>query len=266
MRDAGCSLCTDAIGLDRLDGFLGALAGAGFTHASFSTLLVRELLAAGDTAVDRAGALLGARGVRPDWLHAPFRESRLHCDGPEGEAAAAEVLRVLGIAARLGARAVVIHPLDGGLPPEADPEAARARIIGAFRRFAEAGRGLGVPAAVENLFHPVDAAMTFAALEAVPDLAFCLDAGHASLAGGWERIDPFLPRAVALHLHDNAGGADEHLPPGEGGIDWAAVRARLERAGYHGVIGLEIHFDPTAAGLPALLARARAAVCAVRGD
>ena len=51
----------------------------------------------------------------------------------------------------------------------------------------------------------------------------------------------FLKRSVHhVHLHDNDGRSDLHLPPGAGTIDWAAVVLALKDAGYDGTITLEV--------------------------
>ena len=37
-------------------------------------------------------------------------------------------------------------------------------------------------------------------------------------------------RIVSMHVHDNHGTKDEHLWPGDGTIDWPAVREALQAA------------------------------------
>ena len=41
---------------------------------------------------------------------------------------------------------------------------------------------------------------------------------------------PAEPRLLQLHLHDNRGVNDDHLPVGEGIIDYAPVLGLLDRA------------------------------------
>lgn len=72
------------------------------------------------------------------------------------------------------------------------------------------------------------------------------DSGHAALRGG----DPLpvaramLPRLLHTHLHDNHGARDEHLTPGNGGIDWPALLTLLEEGGYTGARLLELQPRP----------------------
>jgi sugar phosphate isomerase/epimerase len=53
------------------------------------------------------------------------------------------------------------------------------------------------------------------------DLKVCFDTGHAHMAGGVQpAFDTLRDRIAAIHVHDNHGEKDEHLPPFEGSIDW----------------------------------------------
>ena len=60
-----------------------------------------------------------------------------------------------------------------------------------------------------------------------PDRAdLCLDIGHLHIAErqdpglNLDRADTVLRRVRHFHIHDNGGERDEHLPPGQGAIDW----------------------------------------------
>jgi sugar phosphate isomerase/epimerase len=67
-------------------------------------------------------------------------------------------------------------------------------------------------------------------------LRFNFDIGHAHLADGAaeERIEksfaPLRELIAGVHLHDNHGEKDEHLPPYEGTIDWPAAIKILKTA------------------------------------
>jgi sugar phosphate isomerase/epimerase len=72
----------------------------------------------------------------------------------------------------------------------------------------------------------------------------CLDTSHTSLGGFlFEVIERFGPRLVHVQASDNRGTTDDHLPPGEGRIDWGHVLSALERVGYRGAIMLEVAGD-----------------------
>jgi sugar phosphate isomerase/epimerase len=67
-------------------------------------------------------------------------------------------------------------------------------------------------------------------------LRFNFDIGHAHLADGdaSERIEkcfaPLRDLVVSVHLHDNHGDKDEHLPPYDGSIDWPGAIKILKSA------------------------------------
>jgi len=53
-------------------------------------------------------------------------------------------------------------------------------------------------------------------------------------------------RLITTHLQDNHGARDEHLPPGDGAIDWEDVAAALREIGYPGCLMLELTDQPSA--------------------
>jgi sugar phosphate isomerase/epimerase len=77
-------------------------------------------------------------------------------------------------------------------------------------------------------------------------LRFNFDIGHAHLADGPEEerleknFSPLRELVVGVHLHDNHGEKDEHLPPYDGTINWEKAVPLLKTA-------------PEAATLPILL-------------
>jgi sugar phosphate isomerase/epimerase len=92
-------------------------------------------------------------------------------------------------------------------------------------------------------------------LEALPDLGFHLDAGHTQVEGGVDMFETYLERfssrLMHVHLSENDGSRDQHLPLGsvpKGELDWPARIARLKASGYDGTISLEV-FAPERAYL-----------------
>lgn len=54
---------------------------------------------------------------------------------------------------------------------------------------------------------------------------YLIDTGHAHL-NGWNLaalLEQTKPRLVGMHLHDNRGDGDRHLPVGEGNIPWSNI-------------------------------------------
>lgn len=100
-------------------------------------------------------------------------------------------------------------------------------------------RHLGVTICVENTASEMgDPAYlrSFVDETRLAGLRFNFDIGHAHLADGpaEERIqksfEPMRDLVIGMHIHDNRGEKDEHLPPYEGTIDWPAAIKTLKTA------------------------------------
>lgn len=79
-----------------------------------------------------------------------------------------------------------------------------------------------------------------------PHLAVCLDSNHSNLGEDLCGAVGNCAGVIAnVHLSDNLGVTDDHLPPGDGTIDWPAALSALGKAGYAGAVNLEIHWADT---------------------
>lgn len=79
---------------------------------------------------------------------------------------------------------------------------------------------------------------------ASPAAGFCFDAGHtlAFAKGHWQDWFPaMLPWLGQLHIHDNNGERDEHLPPGRGIFDFPGFSAFLRDNRLAPILTLEAH-------------------------
>jgi len=83
-----------------------------------------------------------------------------------------------------------------------------------------------------------------AVVESVPQLKAHVDIAHAFIEGGMERIRLYLTRfserLAHVHIHDNHGELDEHLPLGAGAIDFKKVVRWLKEIEYNGTITFEV--------------------------
>ena len=76
------------------------------------------------------------------------------------------------------------------------------------------------------------------------ELGFCLDTGHLNLFSEVpprEWVSAFGDGLAELHLHDNDGSRDRHLPVGEGGFDFAGLFAEIASEGSDLAAVLEHH-------------------------
>ena len=59
--------------------------------------------------------------------------------------------------------------------------------------------------------------------EGIEGIGMTFDFGHANTIGKVNDFLPFVHRANHIHIHDNHGMSDEHLPLGAGTINWEKV-------------------------------------------
>ncbi len=161
-------------------------------------------------------------------------------------AALDELRRSLDVAAGLGARLLTTHFM--GLPafwPEADGYELYAQL---YRLLGGEAAQRGLLAAMENGSRNAHQLKHFREIFArCPDLLLLLDVGHANIDVPKNQTREYLfalaDRLAHVHLSDNDGTADQHLPlgaPAKGGVSWRRVAADLKSFGYDGTATLEV--------------------------
>ena len=79
---------------------------------------------------------------------------------------------------------------------------------------------------------------------AAPGLGITLDIGHGQICAERNRsleiIEKLGQSIVHVHIHDNDGIDDLHLPPGKGIIDLRNIVTKILRQGYDGTFTLEV--------------------------
>ncbi|MFF0459322.1 sugar phosphate isomerase/epimerase family protein [Streptomyces mexicanus] len=178
------------------------------------------------------------------------------------------LLRAVRVAADLGAHAV--HCFSGILPPGTDEDTAWKRLADSLTPVLDAAAAAGVPLAVEpepghllatlDDFHRLRRALGDPA-----HLGLTLDIGHCQCleplppADCVRRAAPWLKH---VQIEDMRRGVHDHLPFGEGEIDFPPVLAALAATGYQGLTVVELprhsHAGPrhAAESLPFLRAAA----------
>lgn len=156
--------------------------------------------------------------------------------------------RALRLAAVLGAPAVSLWsgPLEAG----DDPEAARDRLLARLPRLLDAAAAAGVSVCFEpEPGHLIDGLSAYRELRKClgrRDLRTTIDVGHLLVT------EPGAPEAhlaewadslMNVQVDDARRGIHEHLPPGEGEIDFGPVFRELRRIGYKGLAALELSRD-----------------------
>jgi sugar phosphate isomerase/epimerase len=143
--------------------------------------------------------------------------------------------------AALGAELVNVHPDPITRSyPRAEVVAANAAAVADLAEIADQ-RGLRLM--VENLGKSFGTVAELGPLlEADSRIGFHYDAGHANLSRRpiAELVETFGDRLAHVHVSDNLGMDDLHLPLGAGSVPWNDVVAALRAADYDGTVTIEV--------------------------
>ncbi|WP_351235152.1 sugar phosphate isomerase/epimerase family protein [Streptomyces sp. NPDC002133] len=168
---------------------------------------------------------------------------------PDPDARAARtglLVRAVQVAADLGAHAV--HCFSGITPPGTSSDTAWRRLEAALTPVLDAAASARVPLAIEpepgHLLATLDDFHHLRALLGDPEpLGLTLDIGHcqcletASPAGCVKQSAPWLRH---VQIEDMRRGVHEHLPFGDGEIDFPPVLDALATGGYQGLTVVEL--------------------------
>jgi sugar phosphate isomerase/epimerase len=178
-----------------------------------------------------------------------------------------EFKRAIDVSEELPFSRMVLHM--GGSRETADPR-KRDAAFSSLEHLVLHAHHAGVTLAVENTTSEMgDPAYLRAFVDEtrLTGLRFNFDIGHANLADGPadERLEksfaPLRDLVASVHLHDNHGDKDEHLPPYDGSIDWSTAIPLLKTAPSETlpvVLELKEKFGPDAPSAAEHLAAARA--------
>ena len=179
------------------------------------------------------GALLGELDYGPSiTLHAPFMDlAPAAVDPGVREVTAERFNQALDAAGELKAVAVVFHSGYDKWKYGHNMDIWLERSLGFWPDFIERARGLGTRIAVENIFEdtPDNLRLLMEKLGS-KNFGICFDTGHMNIfgrvpLGDW--LDDLGGHIIELHLHDNRGDLDSHLPVGDGDFDFDSLFARL---------------------------------------
>ncbi|MBE9531828.1 MAG: sugar phosphate isomerase/epimerase [Proteobacteria bacterium] len=167
---------------------------------------------------------LRAKGLRST-IHGPFMDmSPGGVDEGVRELTQDQFSRLIESTKELRPEAIVLH---GGYDEryyDGDSALWLAQSLKTWRPLAGEAESAGTVLAIENIFEERPGTLK-ELVEAIdsPSLRICLDIGHINLYSAVEMKDWFAtlgPYIAELHIHDNLGVVDDHLPIGEGTIDF----------------------------------------------
>lgn len=160
-----------------------------------------------------------------------------------------EMFKSLEVAAELNASKVVLHPgYVAGLGIFVMEMALKYGLESLEAIIAKAAQ-LGLCLCLENMFPRFQSFFKpehfTEILKRFPDLKLTLDTGHANIGNKngyrvFDFIKLFSHRIGHIHLSDNLGKKDDHLPLGAGTIGFYEIARALKDCGYNDTITLEI--------------------------
>ncbi len=188
---------------------------------------------------------LQKRAVRPR-VHAPFFDLNPGALDPLiREVTFKRLTQTLEFAAQLNANLLVLHPgVDKWRYPNLD-QVWLENALSFFPAIIAQAKHADCLLAMENIYEesPLNLVQLVNRLDS-PWFGHCFDAGHWHLFGRrpmaqW--LDAISSKLFHLHLHDNHGRADEHLPVGAGTIDFTPLQKHLQGMAHQPSITLEAH-------------------------
>jgi sugar phosphate isomerase/epimerase len=204
-----------------------------------------ELDSLDETLLDRIAQTLEQAKVRPT-VHAPFFDLNPGALDPLIRQVTLQRLsQALSVAGRLNAHLMVIHPgFDKWRYPNLD-QVWLSLAKDFFPPLLEQAKACGCRLAIENIYEEAPDTLVQLVDEIDSEwFGLCFDVGHWHLFGKRpmaEWLEAISPRLFHLHLHDNHGRADEHLPVGDGTIDFTPLKLYLHKVPTLPSMTLEAH-------------------------
>jgi len=160
-------------------------------------------------------------------IHAPYMDLPLGAQDPDVRRVVRKrFLQTLKVAERLRPLNVVFH--TGFLPP-VHSEYRRVWLERAkelWRSFLEEAEKASLTLSLENVFEKIPEEL----LEIDERGYFCFDPAHLFLWGSGdleEWMEKLGSRIIEIHVHNNFGKRDDHLPPNEGLIDFKEILRKI---------------------------------------
>ena len=218
--------------------FLERIAGAGFTHVHWcqhwdtDRMYSNREIAVISKQLKKCGLKLtdlhGTPGKNTSW--GAF-------DGQKRRAGVALVKNRINMAAELGSDTIIMH-----VPAEFDRLAARPKawpcLYKSLDELIPFAAKMKIRIAIENgefgliekLLHDYPADF----------LGLCYDCGHGNISGsGLEGLEKNKARLISIHLHDNDGKSDLHMPLFTGTVNWPRLGRIIASSSYKKWASLE---------------------------
>jgi sugar phosphate isomerase/epimerase len=163
-----------------------------------------------------------------------------------------EAKEMISVASELEMEFLNFHFFSGNGSAKKIPEGRKIflnNFANSMRELSNFGKGKRITLMLENMtpYNPKTAYTIDDfdyVIRKVPSLMVHLDIAHAFVEGGNKKIDEYIKRfskkIVHVHAHDNSGEKDEHLPIGEGKINFKKAISSLKRINYDKTVTFEV--------------------------
>ncbi len=179
-------------------------------------------------------------------IHAPFMD--VNIASPQDQSrlnSIAQIKSSIDLANEINAEAVVVHPgLISFLANKYFKKEVYEFANQSIKEIGDYAKDLGVMATIENM--PNFESMIYQNIVDLNQLLvenemhMTLDIGHANHVG-YAPDEMIFDSIKHIHVHDNLGDDDSHLPLGEGSIDLKYIINTLESKNYDGIYILEVN-------------------------
>jgi len=192
-------------------------------------------------------------------VHGTLDEAAVSSSSDQRSEALAREMGQMEEAAAYAPCVYVVHYLNWG--PE---EGLELRWQNAIERLLPKAEELDLTLAIETVSYKPNKRARYPTSEEIAafvrsfesdHLRACIDLNHSNIVESLSHVASNFTSLIAnIHVSDNRGLEEEHLPPGEGVIDFETALCALSRAGYEGPLNLEIHLkgQPTRLDLVSL--------------
>ena len=181
-------------------------------------------------------------------FHAPFLDLRPGAIDPKIRQVTLDRLRrVFELLPLFRPRAVVCHPSFDEKYYISSEEQWLVNSLETWNSLIGCVQGTETVIAMENVYErgPHQLRPLFDALDS-PHVRFCFDTGHANTFGSapyHEWIEILGARLGEIHIHDNNGTTDQHLPVGEGNFPFRELLTLVGRKKLTPILTVETHSE-----------------------
>jgi sugar phosphate isomerase/epimerase len=192
------------------------------------------------------GENLAKFDLLPITVHAPFEDlSPGSSDETIRNITLRKILAAVNIAGKIPVEGVVVHSGYNDWYFDFNVEKWLDRAAPVFARLCEEALSRKTRIFVENIFEKNPAnLLSLKEKVGAENFGFCFDPGHAALfsdipPASW--VKQLGEQMGEIHLHDNCGTRDEHLPLLEGNINFRGILCTLKELGINPLFTLEPH-------------------------